>query len=262
MKSTLISITVFLFAFSSIAVSQKTVVTTKIHGQEYSLATADGLKLYAWLTPSPHENAPLVVLLPMMGNTHHSYSPFIKAVFERFKTPDSTRTMQAIPHFLSLDLRGHGQSTQMGEKTLNYRMMEPEDFAPYPSDVKAMIEKVLGDKKVSIDRQNIIIIGASIGANSSVMAAETLTSVKKVVMLSPGESYRQLEPGPSLAKFAGEVLILAGMDDAYSKTSSEKLAALKKSGCTLKTYPGPYHGTDLIDNSPEAMKLLIDWLVN
>ncbi len=261
MKRTLILSTAVLLILSVTIVGQKSVVTTKIHGQEYTLTTADGLKLHAWLTPSPHENAPLVVLLPMMGNTHHSYNSFIKEMFARFKTLDSTRTMQAVPHFLALDLRGHGQSTQMGTRTLNYRTMEPEDFAPYPSDVKAVIEKVLADKKLSLDHRNIIIIGASIGANSSVMAAENIAGVTKVVMLSPGESYRQLEPGPCLARFGGKVLIMVAEEDAYSKTSSEKLTALKKSGCTLKIYPGPYHGTDLIDNSPEAMNLLIDWLV-
>jgi len=80
-------------------------------------------------------------------------------------------------------------------------------------------------------------------------------------MLSPGESYRLLEPGSALAAFKGRALILAATEDAYSKTSSEKLAALKPQGCTLKIFEGPYHGTDLIDNDAGALKLTIDWLV-
>lgn len=243
------------------ACSQPKVVTTKMHGNEYVVTTADKLRLYGWLTPSPHKNAPLFVLLPMMSNTHLSYNTFIKAVFNEYKTADSTRTIQALPHFLALDLRGHGESTIRDGKSISHKTMEPEDFAPYPGDVQAMIEKVLADKNLDIDPENIVIIGASIGANTSVMAAEKIPGVTKVVMLSPGENYRSLEPATALANFKGKTLILAGQEDAYSKTSCEKLARLKTSGCTLKIYPGPYHGTDLIDADPEAMKFVIDWLV-
>ena len=245
------------------AVSGETeAVKTKIHGTNVKVTTDDNLVLQGWLTPSPHGEGPLWVLLPMMGHTHTSYNPFIKALYERFKTPDSTRALQTLPHILALDLRGHGESTKLGDATITCRDMEPEEFAPFPKDVALMVNTVLKDETLKIDKGNIVIIGASIGANTSVMAAELIPSVAGVVMLSPGESYRLLEPASALTAFKGRALILAATDDAYSKTSSEKLAALKPEGCTLKIFEGPYHGTDLLYNDAGAMKLTLDWLLS
>jgi len=262
MKKTLLFVAALLW-ISSIAVGGETeTVKTKIHGTNIKVTTADNLVLQGWLTPSPHGEGPLWVLLPMMGHTHTSYNPFIKALYERFKTPDSTRTLKTIPHILALDLRGHGESTKLGDVTITYRDMEPEDFAPFPEDVALMVSTVLKDKSLKIDPGKTVIIGASIGANTSVMAAQLIKGVAGAVMLSPGESYRLLEPADALTAFGGKALILAAADDVYSKTSSEKLAALKPKNCTLKIFAGPYHGTDLIDNDAEAMKLMIDWLVS
>jgi len=252
-----------LLCISSIAIGGETeTVTTKIHGTNIKVTTTDGLVLQGWLTPSPHGEGPLWVLLPMMGHTHTSYNPFIKALYERFKTPDSTRALQTLPHILALDLRGHGESTRLGNATINYRDMEPEDFAPYPEDVALIVNKVLKDPSLKIDKASTVIIGASIGANTTVMAAERIEGVAGAVMLSPGESYRLLEPAGALTAFKGRVLIFAATEDAYSKTSSEKLAALKPKDCTLKIFEGPQHGTDIIGNSPEAMEFMIDWLVS
>ena len=139
--------------------------------------------------------------------------------------------------------------------------MEPEEFKPYPSDVAAMIDKVMSDPDLQFDRTGTVIIGASIGANTSVMAAEMVGDVSKVVMLSPGESYRLLEPAPALINFKGKAMILAADQDKYSATSCEKLAGLNKSQCTLKIYEGPYHGTDLIDNDKQALSDVLDWLI-
>ena len=262
MRKTLILVTSLLCFSTILAAEQSGTVTVKLHGQEYAVETADGLTLYAWFTPSPHKKAPLLVFLPMMGNTHTSYNVFIKGLFAEFKTPDSSRGMQKLPHFLSFDLRGHGKSTVLGDKTISFRTMEPEDFSHYPADVATMINKVLGEKGADIESGKVLVIGASIGANTAIMISKLVPGVSKVVMLSPGENYRSLEPAASLADFKGDVLILAGEEDAYSKSSAEKLAGLNKKKCTLKIYPGPYHGTDLIDANKDARDFVLSWLVD
>ncbi|UCD63736.1 MAG: alpha/beta fold hydrolase [Candidatus Zixiibacteriota bacterium] len=261
MRKSFFLFSLLLLWLGGMVAAQQTSVTTRIHGNEITMTTTDGLELHAWLTESPVGKAPLFVLLPMMGHTHTSYNPFIKALYERFKTKDSTRTLQTLPHILSLDLRGHGASTRLQSATISRQEMEPEDFAHYPSDVAAMIEKVAAENEAAIDRNYIVIIGASIGANTAIMAAEQVSGVRQVVMLSPGESYRGLEPAASLVNFSGQALILAAKEDSYSRTSSEKLAGLNKKLATLKIYEGSYHGTDLIDADKHAMKDLLDWLV-
>lgn len=241
--------------------SQQSAKVSKLHGTEYTIKTSDGLELHAWYTPSPFENAPLFVMLPMMGYTHTSYNPLIKAIYERFKSSDSTVKAAVLPGMLCFDLRGHGASTKLGDKNLSYRTMEAEDFLHYPSDVEAMIKHVLKQNNLQQQNLKMIIIGASIGANTAVMTAELLGGVAKVVMLSPGESYRELEPAASLINYRGKALIFAAEEDSYSRTSSEKLAALNKQHSQVKIYPGPFHGTDILDNNPEAMSFLVNWLI-
>jgi pimeloyl-ACP methyl ester carboxylesterase len=183
------------------------------------------------------------------------------ALFNRFTDSASARSVQKIPNVLSLDLRGHGASTIIAKDTINYRTMEPEDFRPYPSDVAAVIERVLADHSAKIDRNKVMIVGASIGANVSVMAAEMVSDIAKVVMLSPGENYRSLEPAPSIVNYTGKILIIAGSEDAYSKASSEKLAPLNANTTSLKIYSGPQHGTDILDANEQAMADVLDWLL-
>lgn len=262
MKKLLVFVFALLWISSIVLGADAETVKAKIHGTSVTITTKDNLVLHGWLTPSPHGEGPLWVLLPMLGHTHTSYNPFIKALYERFKTPDSSRALKTLPHILALDLRGHGESTKLGATSINYRDMQPEDFAHYPSDVAAMIDTVLRRADLKIDQNGVVIIGASIGANTTVMAGQMVKGVSAAVMLSPGENYRSLEPAQALTDFPGKVLILAATEDAYSKTSSEKLASLKPKGCTLKIFTGPYHGTDLIDNEAGAMKFMIDWLVS
>ncbi len=243
------------------AYAQQGAKVSKLHGTEYIVEMPDGLDLHGWFTPSPFEKAPLFVMLPMMGYTHTSYNPLIKAIYERFKTPDSSIKSAVLPHMLCLDMRGHGESTSMGDKTISYRTMEPEDFQSYPTDVETMINHVLRENNLQQQKPAIVIVGASIGANTAIMAAELVGDVTKVVMLSPGESYRSLEPAPALINFKGKTLIYAAEEDGYSRSSSEKLAALNKTHCLLKIYPGPFHGTDILENNPEASSFLVDWLL-
>lgn len=247
----------FAIAVSASAQEKKTI---KINGVEYKAATADGLELYGWLTESPDDHAPLYVLLPMMGNTHTSYKPFVSALLKRWMATDTTAESFVMPHILSLDLRGHGQSIMKNGVEISHQTMAIEEFSKYPDDVLKMIDRVLADKSRKIDRVGMVVIGASIGANTAIMLTERIPEISKVVMLSPGENYRSLAPTEALKKFAGKSLIMAGADDEYSKESSEVMAKLNPN-CTLKIFPGPDHGTDITDNHPEAMIYLIDWLI-
>ena len=81
-------------------------------------------------------------------------------------------------------------------------------------------------------------------------------------MLSPGENYRNLIPGESVEKYWSDILIFTAKEDTYSASSSQKLASFNESSCTLQIFDGADHGTDIINNNPEAMKALVDWLLS
>ncbi|MFQ5500400.1 MAG: alpha/beta hydrolase family protein [Candidatus Zixiibacteriota bacterium] len=221
---------------------------------------ADSLILHGWFTPAPTKvSAPLYVLLPMRGHAHDSYDSFISALSERYRA-DSSGSAAGRPHILTLDLRGHGLSISAASGELDFGSMGKSEYAKIPDDIVTAVNQLLADSSRQIDRDNIVIIGASIGANSSVMAAAELAGVTKVVMLSPGEDYLSLQPAEAIKSFKGKILICSSKDDTYSSESSESLARLNPKQTLLYVYPGKEHGTNLIGNNPMALSELLDWL--
>lgn len=229
--------------------------------EEQQFTTSDGLTLSAWFaSPESDKKAPLVLLLHMLSKTHDSYAPFLDAL-HKYIQADSTNKNKTLPYILNFDLRGHGKSTTIGDSTFHYRDMSKADFKKIPNDVSRMVLHILADSSLNVDSDNIMIIGASIGANSAVMLTELLPGVSKVIMLSPGENYRGLKPSSAVKSFKGIMLIYTGTEDEYSAISSQKLVDLNKKNCTLRTFKGKDHGTHIINNDPKAMQQLLEWLL-
>ncbi len=219
----------------------------------------DGLVQTAWFLPSPAgDEAPLLVLLHMMGHDHHSFDPLIEAL-QKYVKADSARE-RLMPHILNFDLRGHGESASANHREVPYHKMDDSGFARIPGDVKLTVEYLLADTGYGINNDSLTIIGASIGANSAMLITELLPNVKKVAMLSPGEDYRGLKPAPAVKNFQRDMLIYATKMDDYSRTSSESLMLLDPKHCRLRVYGGEEHGTDIINNHPQAMRDLLTWL--
>ncbi len=228
--------------------------------QEKQFTASDGLTLTSWLaSPGAKQKAPLVVLLHMLSKTHESYTPFIEALRQHVQA-DSTHKNMTLPYILNFDLRGHGKSTRVGDHELHYGSMGEANFKKIPNDVREMVLHILADSTYTIDSSNIMVVGASIGANSAVMVTELLPGVSKVVMLSPGENYRGLEPAQAVKDCKAKMLIFATSLDTYAVASSRKLAELNPKSTTLRVFKGKGHGTNIINSYPEAMHQLLVWL--
>ncbi len=224
---------------------------------EHRITLGDGLILHAWVYPTVGKKpAPLMLLLPMMAHTHKSYEPLIDALYQKAHT-DST---YQVPTIMSFDLRGHGLSTSTGEKTYTYKSMTKAEFKMLPGDIEEAVAYILADSTQNLNGKDITVVGASIGANSAVMTTQLISGITRVVMLSPGENYRDLIPGRSVEQFQGPMLIFAGAEDNYSAESSRKLAKLNPKHTRLVVFEGPDHGTDIINNNDKAMQSLISWL--
>jgi pimeloyl-ACP methyl ester carboxylesterase len=227
---------------------------------QITVRTDDGLELHAWMSPSPAEGeAPLVVMLPMMGKTFRSWTTLIDSTRAYFETRDTGVGLGPFPHFLRLDLRGHGESIVMNdEDTVSYTSMGEADFAKMPSDVAAMVTQVRKDYGDRISQ--VYIVGASIGANAAMMSTMLLPDIEKVALLSPGVDYRGLKPMEAFKKFDGGILMMVSRGDVNSYESCQTLATSKNEGWILKAYPGDLHGTALINADGRAMTFLLNWL--
>ncbi len=223
---------------------------------EITAVTSDALVIHGWLTFTPDKpKAPLVVLLPMLGNDHTSYDDLVQVLIEK-----SLLAKQPVPYILAVDMRGHGKSTKKGSTTLSAESMAVEEFVKCPIDVASIIRTAVHDTACHIDSTDIRVIGASIGANTAALLTQQLPGVTRIVLLSPGEAYRGLKPTDALKTFHGNTMLVASDKDEYSFASVTSIAKLVPSA-KLLTYAGDRHGTDITNQLPDAMSAVATWVL-
>lgn len=230
-------------------------------GTPIEIETNDSLRLYAeWIESEADEQAPLLVLLPMRGATLESFREFAGRVLE-FYASDTANPAVPLPHMLLVDLRGHGHSRVRAADTLDYRSMGRADFARMPGDIAQLVKHIITEHAAKIDTGRVMIMGASIGANTAILSTVLMPSVSEVVALSPGSDYHSLRPGDAFRSFAGEVLLVSSRGDTYSFETCQTLATSKRTGWLVKGYPGSKHGTELLYADERVLNDVIEWLL-
>ncbi len=252
-------ISLFLVVFSAALSPLAETKTASNQTEEKIYVTKYGLELHAWLTRSEgNQKAPLLITLPMMGHTHESYEPLLEAMREYVES--DTNHTAIMPYTLNFDLRGHGKSIRYKGHTLTYKDMRKPHWLEVPPEVAEMAASIIADTMYNIDEDNIIVVGASIGANTAMIMTEHLPGIKKVVMLSPGKNYRGLVPENHVKSFKGQMLIMVRKRDHNSRKASLYLQKFNEENCELRIYPERGHGTGIINNDPEPMAELVKWL--
>ena len=234
----------FLGSPASAAKGSPVIATPKI------FQSTDGIKLVADLYV-PHTNSPppAVIVLHMLGHNRQSCKPLIH-----------TLVAQGLA-VLVPDLRGHGQSTErLNGAKISFKNFTESDWAKLPSDLSTLIAKMQSFHE--LDGTRIAIVGASIGANTAALAAQSDKRVKAIVLLSPGLDYRGLKPTEAMKRFHRPAYVIAGLDDGYSAKSSRQLVAAGGKEATLELLDMAGHGTDMFDSHPQLANKIALWLKN
>ena len=138
---------------------------------------------------------------------------------------------------LAIDFRGHGKSQG------DWQSFSKQDFNSIVLDVKAAKTYL---SKLGMDK--IFIIGASIGANTGLNYAATDSSIKGIVLLSPGLDYRGIATDKTILQYDRPLHIVVGTEDAYSMKSSRTLFDSSPSADKeLRTFTTDKHGTALLN---------------
>jgi len=159
---------------------------------------------------------------------------------------------------LSFDLRGHGKSRGAGAARVSYRSFDGDAWRRAEPDIgeakKALIARGVSPREIGI-------VGASIGANLATRYAASDPDIAALVLLSPGESYRDVQLLPAIDGYGERpILAMAAEGDSYAAETARAVKDRAADHCEVRLYKGTAHGTDLLAAHGAASGQILLWL--
>ena len=210
------------------------------------IPTEDGPVIYGtfiWLDDG--ESHPAVILCHQFRSNRQSYRGFQEKLASNGISS------------LAIDFRGFGESTDSG---LSYENFGDQDYHNMLKDINAALVFMQSETVTDrVEPTNIGLVGASIGANLSIMAGAEIEGLKCIAALSPGRSWHGLEPLPYAPRVEIPSLVAYAKDD---KQSAELIPDLREAfgGNTpeIIELPGSEHGTNMLAKGLDDT--LLKWL--
>ncbi|HVP38299.1 MAG TPA: alpha/beta fold hydrolase [Candidatus Saccharimonadales bacterium] len=218
----------------------------KVTAERVTVTTPDGVPLAGtWWAQG--EKAPAVLLLHMLGHQRHDWDAL------------SEQLAGAGYSVLAIDFRGHGESVKQGNRRLDYNDFSARDWKALPGDVTAALNWMVAQPKV--ETEHLGIVGASIGANSALLAAAGDKRVHSLVLLSPGLDYHGLKTERAMEQYGTRsIFLLASDDDDYSASTVRRLGTLARGRNSVKVFAKAGHGTNMFAAEPPLPGLILGWL--
>lgn len=214
---------------------------------------SDGMIIVGKYVP-PKRGKLTFILLHGLASTKDEWNPFEENLVKRGYG------------YFAYDLRGHHGSTKNTsgqEITINeiVNSGSMDEIGKLVSDIDGAV-KYLKYKGISKDK--IGIIGASVGANISLIYASKHKFIPITVLLSPGWNYIGLEINQAIQQYGSRPLgIAASPGDKYAYDTSTQLTLTARE---LKTDASFFeggqakHGTQMFDPEGKFDKQLLDWI--
>lgn len=208
-------------------------------GKTVSFQTTDNVTIVGTLWEA-NTSKPPVILVHQLGKDRHTYDSFAKKIVNEGYT------------VLSIDLRGHGDSTKRGGGTISYTLFTENDWKQIVNDINAAYAFLATDSP--------FIVGASIGANAALQYASDHPSTRGIILLSPGINYHGVDVTIASKKNTVSTLIIASKEDSYSANSSQLIfSSLAISDKKLLLVENAGHGTDMLIQKPELANEILMW---
>lgn len=212
--------------------------------QKVKLTTEDGVELTGlwWDTGGTRS----VLLLHMMPSTKESWIPLAEKLAENGL------------NVLAIDFRGHGESGGG-----DYKNFSAEEHQQYVLDAVECLKFL----KLKYPDTEIVLAGASIGANVCLRLQVRNDLLQRSVLLSPGVNYHGIRGG-ELAEQLGhtpyepDVLVVSSRDDAGNLDESASIVDKLNGRGSLVSYDTGGHGTDLFVSHPELLETVKSFLTS
>lgn len=221
------------------------------HRERVVCITDDGVEIIGDYYLPLHKSVRGLVLAHMMPEVRESFFEFAhKAAMRGF-------------HVLAIDLRGHGESTKkIGSDTaLDYKSFSDADHQKSIHDIRAAIFYLRGRGV-----KEIVLIGASIGANLSLRALVEDKKLRGAILLSPGYDYRGIKTIPFARRLSSRqgIFFAGSEDDGNAAMMARGLFAAtpKRVYKDIKIFQVGGHGTAIFKQEPLFIDECISWLFN
>jgi pimeloyl-ACP methyl ester carboxylesterase len=180
----------------------------------------DGLALHGdWLLME--ESAPTVLLIHQMYTTSRSWAHVRQAL------------AGAGFNVLAIDLRGYG------------RTGGGIDWRAATDDIMHWLSWLRSES--GITRDDIAIVGSSIGANLALVGCGADPACRAVIAISPGWSYYGVAIGEALAELAARpALVIYAETDRWPALAMPQITAAAGPGLEILALAGNRHGMDLV----------------
>ena len=221
------------------------------------LMTPDDVGISAAYFPVGGDSVPAVLLLHSLGQNRDEWTT-MAALLQRHGIAA-----------LSLDLRGHGESTRkitaLGPQRLDFQKFTARDFTDMMLDLNAAFDWLA--KQPNINRKHIGVIGTSFGANLALRYATFNEDVAALLLFSPGLNYNSVRTDDVMKRVGPIPLrIIVARYDTFAYESSKRLFAIRKEqghptdpkDFTVST--GHLHGLALLTGVANMPQSVLDWL--
>ena len=222
--------------------------------QEVSYPTSDRVTIYgSWIVPqskgAKRPAAPVVILLHDYGFDRRDWGVFI---------PD---LVQQGYNVLAIDLRGHGKSTEGGQ-----RLADPNSSATGSNFLQIGYLDVQGAlawiaRRNDADRKHISVIGVGLGADLAYICwGKFPNKIRTTVAISP--SFSAVTESSFVHSAPRSILFCAATKDSKgaSRMAVESLANFTADPKRIVIYDSAAHGLAMFYKHPEMKREILAWL--
>ncbi len=209
--------------------------------EKVKLTARDGVEIAGlWWDKGGGRSA---LLLHMMPATKESWIPLAEQL--------SAKGLNV----LAIDFRGHGESGGG-----DYRKFSDDEHGWYFDDAKAAKAWL----RSKYPEGELVVAGASIGANVAIYLLAENSDVRRVVALSAGQNYHGINAEQATVAFRSEsqkLLLIASLDDGDNSVQNQLLHELCLGSELLIVSEGG-HGTDLFITHPGLLDKVANYLIS
>ncbi len=218
-----------------------------LKAERVEIKTQDDLFLVGTYYPvNAIKSPPVVIVLHMLGRNRGDWNKYA-----RYLQRDGIAV-------LSLDLRGHGESTNFLK--VSWRLFKNEDYYRLPEDLTAVYDFLVKEKK--LNKKKIALLGVAIGSNVALNYAVKNQEIASLVLVSPGLDYKGIKTEQSIVDYGERPLyLISSKRDPYSLRSAEILCQKARGKVKLDVYNYENPWSILDDPANQVNRSINNWFV-